>query len=337
MMVRRSALLLSLLLLTAWARAEEKPRFILPVDCEPGLDCFVQNHVDVDPGPGALDFTCGPLTYDGHKGTDIRVASLAEMRAGVAVLAAARGRVMAVRDGEPDSGWRTEVAAKETRRECGNGVLVTHGDGWLSQYCHMKRGSIAVRPGQAVRAGARLGEIGFSGKTEFPHLHFAVRRNKVVIDPFSGREAKDGCATAATAAPLWSEAAGVALAYRPSGLLGAGFSARRPRKEEVEDGQHRLEVLPGGAPVLVFWVEVFGLRQGDVERLRIYGPGGRPLASSTSEAAARNRAIQFRFVGKRRRGGAWAPGRYLGEYRLLRRSKGDLVEVLRVSRTVDVR
>jgi hypothetical protein len=336
-MVRRTALLLSLLLFAPAVWAEERPRFILPVDCEPGLDCFVQNHVDVDPGPSARDFTRGSLTYDGHKGTDIRVATLAEMRAGVAVLAAARGRVMAIREGEPDSGWRAEAAAEETRRECSNGVLITHGDGWLSQYCHMKRGSIAVRRGQAVRSGARLGEIGFSGKSEFPHLHFAVRRNKVVIDPFTGRQAKEGCTTATTGVPLWSEAVGAALAYRPSGLLGAGFTARRPRKEEVEDGQHRLEVLPGEAPVLAFWVEIFGLRKGDVESLAIHGPGGRVVAEHRSEAADRNRAIQFRFVGKRRRGGDWAKGRYRGEYRLLRRSKGGVVEVLRASRTVDVR
>jgi hypothetical protein len=42
--------------------------------CELGKICFVQNYVDVDPGPAALDFTCGSATYDGHKGIDIRLS-----------------------------------------------------------------------------------------------------------------------------------------------------------------------------------------------------------------------------------------------------------------------
>ena len=306
-MLRRAMLpaLLSLFLLgPAAVRAEERPRFQWPVDCEPGRDCFVQNHVDVDPGPAASDFTCGPLTYDGHKGTDIRLTDFARMRAGVAVLAAAGGRVVSLRDGEPDDGWSPEKEAQHAKRKCGNGVVIAHGGGWLSQYCHMKQGSIAVRRGQVVPTGGHLGEIGYSGRTEFPHLHFAVRQKKTVIDPFTGRNAAAGCDAAATGAPLWSDTALTALAYRPSGLLGAGFTDRRPAKAEAEDGRHRLAALPGEAPLLIFWVEIFGLRKGDIESLAIHGPGHRVFAEQRTEAAARHRAVQFRFVGKRRRGGA---------------------------------
>ena len=46
----------------------------LPVDCEPGVDCWVLNYVDADAGPGRADFACGRMTYDGHKGTDIALA-----------------------------------------------------------------------------------------------------------------------------------------------------------------------------------------------------------------------------------------------------------------------
>ena len=73
------------------AGAQAPPRLELPVACEIGVICVVQNYVDQDPGPGARDHACGPLSYDGHGGTDIRVPGRPEMTAGVAVLAAAPG------------------------------------------------------------------------------------------------------------------------------------------------------------------------------------------------------------------------------------------------------
>ena len=59
------------------------PTFSLPVDCTLGESCFIQNYVDQDPGPRAQDFTCGPLTYDGHKGTDFALPSTEIMAQGV--------------------------------------------------------------------------------------------------------------------------------------------------------------------------------------------------------------------------------------------------------------
>lgn len=70
-----------------WLNRKVEPVFLLelPVACEMGTACMVQHYVDQTPGPDAGDYTCGPLTYDGHKGIDIRVAGLPEMRAGVEV------------------------------------------------------------------------------------------------------------------------------------------------------------------------------------------------------------------------------------------------------------
>src|SRR3546814_8828897 len=63
--------------------------FGLPLDCPADIACTVQNYIDHDPGPGWRDHTCGPLSYDGHRGIDIRLPTLVEMRRGVAVVAAA--------------------------------------------------------------------------------------------------------------------------------------------------------------------------------------------------------------------------------------------------------
>ena len=38
----------------------------LPIACTPGTDCFIQQYVDRDKGPGVRDYACGAETYDGH-------------------------------------------------------------------------------------------------------------------------------------------------------------------------------------------------------------------------------------------------------------------------------
>lgn len=78
------------------------PSLALPIGCEIGNTCIVQNYVDRAPGREARDYRCGLLAYDGHKGTDLRVIDAAVLERGVAVLAAAPGRVRAVRDGMQD-------------------------------------------------------------------------------------------------------------------------------------------------------------------------------------------------------------------------------------------
>ena len=42
----------------------------LPIRCDVGATCEIQNYVDLDPSPKARDYQCGSRTYDGHKGID---------------------------------------------------------------------------------------------------------------------------------------------------------------------------------------------------------------------------------------------------------------------------
>src|SRR6478752_1301032 len=79
----------------------------LPLRCELGSTCFIQNYVDHDPSTGTRDYQCGRRTYDGHDGTDIRVLDLKAQRDGVVVTAAADGTVAAIRDGVEDVSIRT--------------------------------------------------------------------------------------------------------------------------------------------------------------------------------------------------------------------------------------
>lgn len=328
------ALLATALLLGLGASAPaaaEPPRFGLPVVCEIGRDCVVQNYVDQAGGPGARDMTCGPLTYDGHDGIDIRVAGRPEMEAGVPVVAAAAGTVVARRDGLPDISFRDRPEEAIRGREAGNGVRLDHGDGWQTQYSHLRRGSVAVELGEAVAAGQRLGLIGLSGKTEFPHLHFTVRHRGTVIDPFTGTEPGSGCG--APGEGLWTPAAAEALAYRAGGLLIAGFADGAPALRVLIDGRGREREPDGTSPAMVFWAVAWGLRVGDRETIALYRPDGTVVAESEARLPG-DKAQWLRYAGREAPAGGWPSGTYRGTYRVERDGPNGATTVIAAERTL---
>ncbi|MFQ6017025.1 MAG: M23 family metallopeptidase [Kiloniellaceae bacterium] len=314
--------------------AQEPLRFELPVACQIGSLCVVQNYVDHEPGPGAKDHTCGPLTYDKHRGIDIRVPGFPEAREGMAVIAAAPGTVKRTRDGMDDRSVREAGPEAVRGRESGNAVIIDHGHGWVSQYSHLRKGSVAVKPGDRVEAGAKLGLVGLSGKTEFPHLHFAVRKDGQTLDPFTGLPPESGCGNAGES--LWSPAAQAALRYRAGGLLYAGFSGAAPTSEAILRGEHRGEALSAEANALVFWALSWGLREGDKETIRILGPDGQVFAEGTSYLPE-DKAQWLRFTGRRRKAAPFAPGTYRGEYTVERTQAGRTTRVVAVTRAFEVR
>ena len=313
-----SVLLLPLALFACAPRAAEAQAFDLPIACAVGAECIIQNFADADPRTGsAQDPMCGPLTYDGHDGLDIRPpASLAAR--GVAVLAPAAGVIAAVRDGEEDGAFLRGGQAAVEGRDCGNGVRIDHADGWSSQLCHMRRGSIQVAVGDRVEARQQIGLIGLSGHTQFPHLHLSLRRNDVELDPLTGRDltAIGACGPAAARpGPHWSDSARSELSYRGATWFAAGFTGIAP-----SDGSDA-EAFPAnasrGSPALVFWALASGPRDADVLRVRLYGPNGAPLAEAT-RTQPRDQAQAWLFAGQRTPSGGWPPGAYRGEATLER-------------------
>ncbi len=299
---------------TLWAAPVAARNILLnpPLDCDLTTTCFIQQYMDRDPGPGAADFTCGLLSYDGHSGTDFALPSLTMMQAGVNVIAAAPGTVKGVRDAMPDIATGSPGAPDITGKECGNGLVIDHGGGWETQYCHLKQGSIAAEPGQRVAMGAILGQIGLSGNTQFPHVHLSVRHNGTEIDPFHPDE------TLLCGEPpmttLWQRPP----AYRPGGLINGGFATEVPTFDAIKAGLPSATTLPASAAALVLWAHIFGSRSGDVVHLTITGPNGILLDQQVILDKAQARL--FRAVGKRLTLPAWPPGPYTGSARLIRKS-----------------
>lgn len=306
-------LCVSLSALTAHAQtreSEEHPfdRLQWPVDCVLGQSCYIQNYVDRAPGSDVRDVACGPLSYDGHKGTDIALPSRAAVANDVEVRAAADGTVRGTRNDMPDVVQGTENAPDVTGRECGNGVAVQQSDGLLALYCHMKRGSVTVSSGQTVKAGDVLGAIGLSGNTMFPHLHFELVKDETPIDPFAPDAGSANCEPYGA---LWQ----TQVDYVPGGLLAAGLSVEIPTYTDVKRGLTTSPSMTDPAQLIV-WGFGYGARQGDVVVFEIVGPGGIVLEERVTQE--KNRAQFYNYFGKRRGETAWAPGLYRTTVSILR-------------------
>ena len=63
----------------------------------------------------------------------------------------------------------------------GNVIFVDHGNGVITRYAHLRR--IETKKGEILTAGMRIGQVGSTGRTTGPHLHFEVRLDGRDVDP----------------------------------------------------------------------------------------------------------------------------------------------------------
>ena len=310
------------------ASCQENFRMEMPLRCTQNIDCWIVNYVDMDPTRGISDYNCGNATYDQHKGTDIAILNADVMRQGVEVFASAAGIVTGTRDDMRDIDFNLgggEVSVEG--RECGNGVLIDHGGGWTTQYCHMLRKSIRVKKGDVVESGHTIGLVGLSGKTEFPHLHIQVKHKGKVVDPFAGLLRKKKCGVGE--APLWKTSALLSMLYEPSALYSAGFSSTTPNKRIAREGLYGGELLFKKSPVIALWVDMFWVNPGDKLLFTITGPEGKTLMAHNTTIKER-RPRRFAFAGiNRNKEEPWARGSYKGEIRLIRQGTDEEYSIVK--------
>lgn len=306
-----------LIALSSNAFAEDGPRLRFPMECELGDDCWLMNLPDTDPAKESFkDYTCGSHTYDGHDGTDIAIRDQAAMTKGVDVLAAQAGTVARVRDGVEDkfSNLTEQAEIKKDGKDCGNGIIIDHANNWTTQYCHLKKGSLKVKPGDKVEASRVIAQIGLSGITDHPHLHLAVRYKGTLIDPFTGAELTAGCGHDKNVIlpSSWAER----IPTDGFNLYDAGFSADTPDFALISQG-----IKPDPASYkstkLIFWFAYFAALKGDRIDLSIHSPSGRVVADYQTLQPI-NKARQYLFTGKAMPAGLPEKGVYKGEARVTR-------------------
>jgi murein DD-endopeptidase MepM/ murein hydrolase activator NlpD len=94
-----------------------------------------------------------------HPGQDIAAPR------GTPVMAAAAGTVL-------QSGWQNGY---------GQTVVIDHGNGLTTRYGHLSK--IEVAAGQELKRGDELGQVGSTGRSTGPHLHYEVRIDDVPVSP----------------------------------------------------------------------------------------------------------------------------------------------------------
>lgn len=223
-------------------------------------DLFPLNFVDLDPGPGLLDFDCTELTYDGHMGHDTDLRSFTEQEIGVPIFAVLAGTVVDADDGHFDMSTTLDHA-DET-----NFVTLSHGGGLFTYYLHMRSGSVAVNVGDDVVPGQQIGLTASSGYSTGPHLHFETFQvGQGTLEPSAGA-CRPGPSGWATQTPIRRD-----LYIRDFGFTPGLYS------DVADDWPHpypRAKALTFNDSVVSYWMQGHNLPAGSTWRMRFFRPSG---------------------------------------------------------------
>lgn len=119
-------------------------------------------------GKSKGSITTGYHGYAGHTGVDFACGS------GTSVMASKGGTVVISTALRSSSG---------NYRSYGEYIVISHGDGTSTLYAHMLPGSRTVSEGTKVSQGQVIGQVGSTGNSTGPHLHFEVRVNGRCVNP----------------------------------------------------------------------------------------------------------------------------------------------------------
>lgn len=249
----------------AFRATESHPSIKLqrPIGGRPYEDWTIINYVDVDASEGISDSQGGHYTYDGHNGVDYSLPDFPAMDAGVDVKAAAAGTVVEVHDGEFDRCTRSiRDAGVRCQLDDGNYVIVDHGNGWRTLYWHFQKNSIVVSEGQRVGAGQRLGNVGSSGWSTGPHLHFVLQYEGIAVDTLSDPER------------YWVNP--IPYSGSQTGVFNHGMTDQESLAyADIQAGVDDVTLFRNDtAQNITHWVHFFGSREGDQLRFQWINPAG---------------------------------------------------------------
>ncbi len=283
----RHAFLLIFLPLIAGAQ------FTQPIGGQAEKDWWIVNYVDHAEDTTASDFNCGTKTYDGHQGTDFVLRSFPQMDSGVAVLAAMDGEVYALVDSLYD-----REQGGDPSKTYGNFITLRHGDTLFTTYAHLKKGSVIPALGATVLSGTKLAEVGSSGNSISPHLHFEFWTYDLsapdpgptyrILDPFKGPCSNDG--------NWWNTAPKYDTAFHvlDYGMYQGPTAGARPNLFDLQERRFTSQGQPidianpgsiGYRDTLWFWAQYAGLQLNDSVSYRWKDADGKIYAEYNASAA----------------------------------------------------
>ena len=263
-------LLLILILFTTYKASLAQAFLQSPIEGEQRKDWMIVNYVDWEV-TDFKDHNCGSKSYDGHQGTDFTLRSFKQMDSGVNVLAAAAGRVTFIHDGEFDRETEGIISKK-----LGNYVAINHGNAYYSYYGHLKKNSILVSEGDSVEAGDIIAQVGSSGNSTDPHLHFELWYDSTfVVDPYSGL-----CGNLSS---LWlnTEEYDTSLGVFESGITLQNDLDINDLRERNVNLERPFTITPSSDSSLNFWAHLYGVRAGKELSLTWYTPSNAKWFSYT--------------------------------------------------------
>lgn len=125
-----------------------------------GAERFAIDYVQLDPQDRLTDGDPTKLQSFAYFGADIH--------------AVGDGEVVAVRDGLGEQVPGSNPTGLPLDQYAGNHVVQSLGDGNYALYAHMQTGTVKVKPGDRLTTGQVIGNVGNTGNSSAPHLHFHV-------------------------------------------------------------------------------------------------------------------------------------------------------------------
>ncbi|MBU5466984.1 peptidoglycan DD-metalloendopeptidase family protein [Virgibacillus sp. MSJ-26] len=151
------------------------------------MNCEAKSQVDADLMDGKSWIASHTKTITSGFGYRTGCGNCSSMHAGIDIASAGiKGTpIIAFADGEVTISEANGTTFNSTLKNMGNGygwyVEINHGNGIKTRYAHMKKKGISV--GKKVKAGEVIGQVGSTGASTNPHLHFEILIDDKKVDP----------------------------------------------------------------------------------------------------------------------------------------------------------
>ncbi len=233
--------------------------FVSPLNAQYKKDFIIVNYVDWI-NSKFQDAWCGTKSYDGHAGTDFVLDGFLSMKKGIDINAVEDGVVTSIQEGLFD-----EETQGIINKGFGNYICIKHKGKYYTYYAHLKKNSIKVKVGDQISQGQSIAQVGSSGNSTDPHLHFEFWWDSTtLIDPF-----KAPCGNVNS---FWSEQFVYDTSHQiwRSGLLGGLTSLDSLRFNDYQRSEFDIDK----DYYTTYWNLGYGLHKGDKYTFQWYNQVG---------------------------------------------------------------